>query len=240
MHCDSVRMGYCPVCCTEDTVERFGYKLPNTTLCISLFFPIILSHHFVLTPQIPLIRFSFFFFLFFAPALARFFKMGWQMHRNVPSDAALKGYDDEVAARDNEIRRPAQEVFVISDEAYEHMQKRNSQRYRWDIVNIKEIRRRNTFTLAMLLQLLEEKFKSFTDNGELFEQVALGLCRRIPSDFLLYCFLDSMSPEKISHGHYSFAYNAENINDFGKRELSHWYSNEDIYSVFKAISLKVD
>ena len=162
--------------------------------------------------------------------------MSWQFHRNVPNEDILKAADSSISARDASIRRPAEHVFVIPDEVYEHMKQRKAQRTNWDLINLQEIRRRDTSTLVILLQLLEEKFRSFTDDGKLFERVALGLCKSIPKDFLMHCFLDSISLDN-DPGRQSFY--QTNLESFGQNELSSWYKSSDLYNVLKAMNQKV-
>lgn len=155
-----------------------------------------------------------------------------------PSDDVLKAADDRAAARESAIRRPAEEVFTISDEAYDQMKRRQVQRNEWDLVNLMEVRRRDLFTFVMLLEYIEEKFKSSTDDKELFERVAVVLCKSIPRDYLLYSFIDSTSPEK-DLSTFSYFYNMEKIDSFGKGELSYYFDTRDIYNVLKAMSQKV-
>ena len=54
--------------------------------------------------------------------------MGWKMRNRVPSSSALKAYDDRMAAREYEIRRPGRKIDVISNEDYDRMLQRSEER----------------------------------------------------------------------------------------------------------------
>lgn len=172
--------------------------------------------------------------------------MGWRIRNRVPSDKALKAYDDRMSAREYEIRRPARKIDVISNEDYDRMLQARAEERRkeeelqmlWQIKHLNAIRQRNNMIRYKLFLIFKENFDIDTSNADTVSKQPLAraiaaVCNSITKDSVAYTHMTSFSEEG------EFPWDADLLRDYIEASLGIDIDRDDIWSIKTAVEEKV-
>lgn len=173
--------------------------------------------------------------------------MGWKMRNRVPSDSALKAYDDRMSARENEIRRPARKIDVISNEDYAKMLEARAEERRkeeelqmlWQCKHLDTIRQRNDLIRYKLFLVFKENFNIDTSNADTVSKQPLAraiaaVCNSITKDSVAYTHLTSFSKDGDN-----VPWHAGLLREYVQDSLGIAIDRDDILSVRTAVKEKV-
>ena len=185
--------------------------------------------------------------------------MGWKTRTGVPSDASLKVYDDRVAAREAEIRRPgrSKEILKEAEEDRKAAAKRHNPHEeflkQWIKIYMNEVSRRNKLVRYKLFLFFKENYNLEDQNtGDLSLRGIAAVCKSITKDVALYCQLMAVGEEMkkwsdAASGQGDGANNQENwrrmqcsyLAFFSRYELGIPVDQDDLLSLLDAYQLGV-
>lgn len=171
--------------------------------------------------------------------------MAWQSHKNVPSDASLKAYDDRMADQENEIRRPGRKINVISNEDYDRMLEAMDEERRkeeelqifWQIKYLEAIRQRNNMIRYKLFRLFKGNFKIDTSDADTVSKQPLAraivaVCNSITKDALLYINMAAIIKMEV-------VWSPELLGKYVEESTGITIDADDFWSIMEAICEKV-
>lgn len=165
--------------------------------------------------------------------------MGWKIRNRVPSDEWFKEYDARVAAREEEIRRPARKINVISNEEWDRMQRRKQIQHNWQQRYMQEVRRRNRLIRYKLFQFFKDNYDLEGGDEALAQRALAAVCKSITKDFLLYCQVHSMGENMEDIRAVIMASDPRVLRQFAHDELGIRVDDDDIHAVMSARWQKV-